>query len=966
MSTSRPTTSAARPAIRLLAWFLVVLLLVVGAVAFFASSPFTRDMRVQLVSGYLSDLMGQPVVIDGDASLNLLGSPSLSVSKLRIPSENMAGTDLAYLEHARFALAIPGRFFGGTPLPAIDASGLTVLLLQDAEGQTSWTKLKQTSGPQGDVELLPFLAARDVTFSDMSLRVEELGTGFEFDFYLGDMRIRQDRADGRLVRVTSQGTINEQAFEASAQFPQAAPFDFGGNIGALTFALQGEPLPDGGPAAFSADLTMQSPDLEEVLETLRLEGDFRGTGEAAARLYRTDGALALEGIDLTMDFIDGERIWVSGRAKGRQAGPDFDLRLRYQRFPDGQGPEEAVFLEELQLSGVDLHVVGDGESIEIENVYVETNAFDEELQNIGPFGVKDVRRTSDNRLELNGLTFSIGPEDAPIIVAEGDIANLLALEGYSLRGSLDLPANWVLLTLRDEEAAAFGRATGSLEILETDGRAELREFRIQSEGSDLWQGSLNATSRDLIKLEDVELEASLGTEDGVRFLEAIQLEPVDTGPIEAFLSAERTRSKLEADARLTIGSSVVGMDLDMRIRQQSPVLRGSIRSEQIRLSDFQNALLAALEVGRAPVVWEDIRSSVRTGEKSVGDDFKPLVLEETSEPEQAEEEIDLSEFQPLVIDRSPPAEDDLSEFKPLVVEAPSVTEAAGDEFKPLVVNNGVGNLSFEMFRNPDEFLKLLDLEIAIDVPKLTGQEGISSIRSDAIMKDGRLDFGPLTFAYGGGFITGQAALDVVSAPDWLRVTGRTGGWDVSDVLTSLGAEPSAAGTLTGQFDITGRYAPLESFPDTMSGRVTVEMEQGRINSSLVELVGLGVVPWLFSRELQQGWTNIVCLRAPLFIDSGRIRTEDTVLETERVQIVAEGVVDVAKGTLNLRGDPRPVGRPLSRSPWPISITGALDAPDVSIASRRGWRAREPLSMPDNRKPCVPDVSQLERQPEDEG
>jgi hypothetical protein len=149
----------------------------------------------------------------------------------------------------------------------------------------------------------------------------------------------------------------------------------------------------------------------------------------------------------------------------------------------------------------------------------------------------------------------------------------------------------------------------------------------------------------------------------------------------------------------------------------------------------------------------------------------------------------------------------------------------------------------------------------------------------------------------------------------------------------------------------------------MSGEATVEMKNGRVSSSLIDLAGLGVLPWLFSAEMRRGYTDIVCMRAPLKISQGRVSTNAAVLETRRVQLVGSGSVDFRRDYVSFRADPRPVGQPLARSAWPFQVSGPLSAPTVKVAERRAWRAAEPLAMTANRVPCVPDVAQLKVVPQ---
>jgi len=799
--------------------------------------------------------------------------------------------------------------------------------------------------------MIAFLKDRRITFSDIEMQAQNLQTGFEFDVALEDLDVSQDAGFPPAIDLTVNGVVNGQNFDITGRFPAQDPFAVTGRVATTDFELTGTGIEGGTPVDFDGLLKIQSSDLQDILDTVRLKGDIAGQGVGSASLRHRNGAVSIEDIDVTTTMKDGAEFALSGFFNEQRTTREFDLRLGFNRFAAGEEPQEALFLRDVQLTAFDLRTIGDGDVIEIESLTVETNAFDDELRNIGPFRVEDLRRTEDGRLQLKGLTLSLGPPETPAILLTGDVADLLAFKGYSLSGILDLPAENVLLTLRPEEAKAFGRVTGTLELSEVDGLPELHHLTIVSEDNDLWRGSLNAQAKDLKSFQDVSFELELGAADAATFLSAVRLEPIDLGAFEVFLNAQRSRASVMADAGIQFGGSRLDVDIDARIRQSTPIVRGTVRSDQIRIADLQKIVQTAVELTRAQKVWKELRAAEVANRTQAQSDFKALVVT----PDQP----DISDFKPLIVDTSPPPEIDLSEFKPLVVEPAREQTPSLDGFKPLVLTDGAGDLSLAIFRDPERLIEIIDAEIALDIKELKGQAGISKIQSDLIVRDGKLDFGPLSLNYGGGFFTVHAGLDVVRAPDWLRIKGRTSGWDIGKILPSVGLDIGAAGILAAQFDVTGKHDPISAYLDTLRGQATIEMANGRIDSSLIELSGLGVVPWLFSRELQRGWARVVCLNAPLSMNSGRVNINDAVMETDRVQLVAKGTIDIPGDQINVRADPRPVGRPLARSAWPIEISGSISEPNIGIADRRSWRMLQPLAMPENRAPCVPDAAQLQ-------
>ena len=193
------------------------------------------------------------------------------------------------------------------------------------------------------------------------------------------------------------------------------------------------------------------------------------------------------------------------------------------------------------------------------------------------------------------------------------------------------------------------------------------------------------------------------------------------------------------------------------------------------------------------------------------------------------------------------------------------------------------------------------------------------------------------------------------------IVGSTSGWEFGEILDELGIGIDAYGLLSGEFNVSGSTASGRAFINSMRGNASLSMSQGYISTSLLELAGLGIFPWLFSEELRQGYTDITCVVAPVNIEAGRVSTNSIVIETASVQLVARGQVDWVNDTIAIRAEPRRVGKPLSRSAWPFDVTGQLSSPKFKL-DVGGSRSKAPKgadAMPVDRQPCVPDINQLQ-------
>lgn len=915
------------------------------------SSPLFRDARISIVSSLLSDLLGQSVTIDGDVNLSIRPDLAFVATGLRLPAEEFPDLDLAKLDLVRFGVSVGHRLRGGLYLPDIEARGLTVFLVRREDGAETW--MRSAAGPRPQTradavsdqpDLLAFLGERDIKFSEMRVRAENRLTGFEFDFELDTFTIEQVITGGiATAQVRSSGTVNGQPIAFSGDFPNDAPSYAQGRLGALTFTMDGERPTDAARGDFDARLKLETPDTQNLLDLLKLKGVFNAVAEAEVVLSRRNTMVDLEEIDVLARFATGETARLTGRFADARFGLDFDLSVFVDFIGENTPPPPAVFFKDLRPTAAEIRVLASEGNIEIDRFSLQTNAFEEEIRDIGPFRVSRVTRSADGQLRLDGLTLVIGPPSKPYLRAQGSIDSLLTFDGYRVTGALDLPAQIVLLTLRPDEAARFGRLTGEIRLQETNGEPDLQLFRLRSEDTELWSAGIELTSGDLDDLDEMELKARITMPDGQEVLEALQLDPVEIGFVGYEVFASRQKSEVMTEARLSVEETIIETEISLRIPGTGPVLRGEIRSDEVHLDDVTKMVQALVQLARVRSVYAENKSRPPNGDD---DDFQPLVLPVGAPPD------------PEVA----PVADDLAEYQPLVLpDAQVVTEGQEDlsDFQPLVVTDDFTGLAIADVLTPENFARLIDAEIDIDISRIKGQAAVSSLHSQLKMKTGNLNLGPVRLALGKGFAELTARMDVIDAPDWVRVTGETGGWDFGNILDSLGVNMGAYGILNGRFDMTGRHSSGQAFLNSMRGSATIDMRDGRISTGLIDLAGLGVLPWLFSQERRQGYADIVCLKAPLEFTDGRIETRQTVMETRRVQLVGSGSIDIPNDRISFTAEPRPVGQPLARSAWPIEVTGSLQSPNVKVAARKSRTARVPLAMPGARALCVPDVAQLQ-------
>lgn len=884
---------------RLSLWLVVVSAVVFGLIWMVLASSLFSGFRKDLVGGVLSDQMGQPVVITGDVRLRPAVVSKIVVSGVQIPSETVPDEMLAELTHLELELDLLALAQGQVDFDNLIVDGLGVTLLHLADGRKTWSEREtarvnnreETPAEQDHGGILEFLSDKTVAFSDITLLRTNEITGFAFDFELEDLTLTQ-KHDGQLTLVTGSGAVNGQDFQIDANFPRGEDFTTTALFGDVKLTFDGTPIPLEQGGGYTAELTLDTGSFADFLEVLQLDPVLDGTGSFSAQMLNQGGKLQIKDTQTVIDLSKGQRLEASGSIADFWTGDDIDIKLYARLHPEGAPPPTAREIADLKLTAARVELVGDRGELEFREMYFGTNAFEQGLDNIGPVSLGEFRRTKDGTLAIRNIAIQAGPLEAPYLQSQGQIENLLELKELEFTGDLMAPASLLLGELGPDVAERFGRVSASFDVDDDPGHLRLVQLQARAMGTDIWALDAQAQTGDVRDLGQAALHLDLDIPDTAEFLGALNLEQVDAGALEFLLDAKGEQDALSLNMQAAVAGSRLETQLDVKPNEGAPFVRGEVSSEKLDLKDLQKGIAAFVQLDK---LIEDGPSK---------GDVEPLVLPKDEE---------------------------------------------ADDVEPLVLPQG------KTFVDAERRLRDTDLEILVNIARIVGQQGISKVESALTLKEGKADLGPLELNYGGGYIRASAGMDLLGAPDRLTVSGATSGWDFGKILDSVGLGIQAHGTLRGDFNVSGNRKSLKTFINTMSGRATISMRDGDIATSLLELAGLGIFPWLFSGELQQGYTDIVCAVAPLQINAGKVTSNAVVVETKSVQLVAAGGIDWRNDAIALRAEPRPVGRPLARSAWPFSVSGKLSEPQFKLhvggvrSQERGTR-----QVQTNRTPCKPD------------
>lgn len=807
-----------------------------------ASLPQAEGLRREAAERGLAHLWGEPVAVRGAVAVALWPRVAVKIAGIEADGSDGARARVDHLAVAlppyaelignglRYSLLVEGAQFD-VPLDGADEarpgslleSPIYVLsLLPHLAIRDTMVRFKDTKGGwlfELKVEALRSAldAGRNVLAADALLNGQPLTLGFAFDMEVE--KGERERPYGAQIRLATSGALSGGLASRLDVRAPTRQFDHG-----LVMTLDAE-----------------AGSLATVLTLAGVAPSIDGTGKVRAHLEAEPDRLGLIDLDLGLNLTGGEHVSVTGHAADLATLDGAELTVVADLTSTAPA---AVSLREIvvtRLSGV---FRARAEGMMLDDILISTNAFDQNLREIGPISVRSVARDAEGHVSLRGISVLAGPADRPIARLQGNVDDILGLSGIELAGNVDIPVASVL-ELPDDAQNRLGRFVGSLSVSDEGGGLGVDSFVARTEGSDLIEASLALVLDDLGK-------------PGVA-------------------------AATQVDARLKISNYAAFA----AAFGDTSNFRGAVTFEG-RLSGTTDALTmeGRSDIGRTRIIGT-LSSVAAPGGRSVvkGTIRSPLVYAD-----------ELLTF----------ARPEGRRHRKAVTVVGATAPAGGSQL---------------------DLIGTTDVDVAISAARLQGGgDSATGIQARLAVKDGALRVDPLRISYRGGAISAVMASEGRSV---LRTRGTGQGWPLSSLLGGSGIPVS--GTLRISFDLTTQMDaadPLASLAGTLTGRVG----RGRIGTGLLDLAGVGILAGIFTSSVQKGESQLRCAKVPLVFHKGVGRTNPViVVNTENVQALARGTVDLVRSRIDLRVAPRPINAPDSAPGHSFTVRGALSSPSIALA-----------------------------------
>ena len=847
------------------------------------------DKRREIISEKLSDEIGRNVQVTGDARMRLGRTTKVWVENVVVPSPDVSKADILQVDKVRFDLDTSELFQRRIDWDNLVLLGAHFAFVKDLDDGTNWKREAVPNSPSGTGAKthkgpLELLRDRNVEITDSSLTLDFQDSGFSFSFDLDGFQIEQEE-EGRLTLVDGNGTLNGKDFGVKGTFPAESAFNANLQVGSTASKISGTPLAGSGGEEFEASLTTKLESIGDFQEAIGLKRTSEGQGSLQADLKGSAGQIAMQALEISLDDEDGRQLRINGGIDNllRLQGADLTVSVTYQNPVALFQPGQRLF--EVSLEQISAEISGEPTKFELRNIAVRTNAFNPKLKKIGPMKVGRLFLTKEGELRLSGIQLTAGTPEDPYLTVDGEIGDALELKKIDLKAHLNIEATEFLPFISFENETALGRVIGDLLVSDETGSLSLDNLTLHTAETDLWDASVSVAISDLKRLGDVNTDIALALKKPATLMNLLGLKTSVTDPVSVKWSTQKAgEEQLEMNALLKFARTDVEAKMSAGFQGSTPTLDGDILGNSVHISD--------------------IRSLAGLGKSLAG-------LVEAQTPKRT--------AKPLVIKR---------EAKPLVIER---------EAKPLVLENPKDELTLDRLVNDAK------VQIGIKIGKVFDLPAVHKVNAVLKIDGGSARLEPVDVSVVGGTATAAVSSNLQKNPSRLSATGQLRGVGLKTLMKLANSDLDAQGSISGPFSLSFDIKQSSNLLRSTSGTTRLELKDGRVATSLLNLAGLGVIPWLFSRERQAGYTDITCAIVPLAFSRGVVSLDGTIIDTPSVQVLVNGQINLLNETLYIRAIPRPLNRADARSPFPVTISGPLSSPNVSIVrgedSRRGSEVR---------------------------
>jgi len=252
--------------------------------------------------------------------------------------------------------------------------------------------------------------------------------------------------------------------------------------------------------------------------------------------------------------------------------------------------------------------------------------------------------------------------------------------------------------------------------------------------------------------------------------------------------------------------------------------------------------------------------------------------------------------------------------------------AANEEKKPAAKNDG---RVFPDDPLPLDGLKAANANVSFRGKKLEGPALIlTDLSADVTLKNGNLVLRPFKATYAGGKISTDLSLVSSSAIPQLAMKLSIADLDLAEIIKQAGNPGLLEGKLNIGADVNGKGKSVRAIMAGLNGKFETRMGQGRVHNDLLDFLSADVLKAITSWSKGDDGMRIGCITIDHGIKNGQLKSNATVIDTNRLAIVGSGGVNLAKEEIDFGIIPYAETASVMALLVPLKVGGTLASPSV--------------------------------------
>ena len=223
----------------------------------------------------------------------------------------------------------------------------------------------------------------------------------------------------------------------------------------------------------------------------------------------------------------------------------------------------------------------------------------------------------------------------------------------------------------------------------------------------------------------------------------------------------------------------------------------------------------------------------------------------------------------------------------------------------------------------------LSLDLTADAIE-GGSETAGGLKAHLVYEKSRVRVSPLEFVYLGGRIKGDVDANLAPATPAFELKATVRKLSLEQVFKRLDIAPAALGPLDLDVAVVTHGKDLHSLLASISGRVSGAIRGGSLADRTINLAGQTIIEWMFTRTAD-GSAPLLCFEARFDFKDGIGTARKLVLETDKVQLVGRGTLNLRNDTMGFVFHPQATRSELVGAVGPVDISGPLSKPEIDLA-----------------------------------